>query len=183
MWNDDDLAMIGLLLLIIGLLLTPAHAQKNFTFGLVDANLPLVSFNGYQAHSFALFGGAFGCCAGQEGPNNFWFQLGKWKAGNAKTGGRWGAGGSFTLATNATNGFCPCSYSGTWEDTAVTASLNPDGTYTVALSGHLTGTLCSDFGCFDNTPATYQQNSYEVTTLPATAYAFGELTATIIPPN
>lgn len=160
-----------------------AVAQKNFTYGSVQANLPLISFNGYQAHSFALFGGAFGCCAGQEGPNNFWFQLGKVKTGNAKTGGTWGAGGSFTLNTNATSGFCPCTYTGTWLDAAVTPSLNPDQTATVRLYGHLVGTLCSDFGCFENVPATYSQDSYEVTTLPATAYGFGSLTATIIPPN
>lgn len=160
-----------------------AYAGNNFVNGSVQANLPLYSFNGDQAHSFALFGGAFGGKLGQGGPNGFEFQLGKLKSGNNKTGGVWGSGGVFNLQTNVASGFCPCTYNGTWIEASVLPVFNPDGTYTVSLSGHLIGTLCDDFGCHDNVPATYHQDSYEVTTLPATAFAFGDLTATIIPPN
>lgn len=170
---------IAKILISLVLLAGMAFGQgENFTFGLVANTLALDSFNGYQAQSFALFGGAFGCCPGPEGADNFWFQL-----GNHKSGGSYGAGGSFTLNTSIKTAFCPCSYTGTWQDASIDSTPNPDGTFTTRLSGHLSGTLCSDFGCFENIPATYSQSSYENKTLPATAFSFGELVATRIPPN
>lgn len=165
-------------LLVLIVISSLASSAKNFVFGVVRDSQPLESFNGYQAHSFSLYGGVFGCCAGPEDPNSFWYTLGRHRGGNV-----YGPGGTFSLATDSTMFFCPCSYTATWQDAQITSVSNPDGTFTERVFGHLIGTLCSDQGCFDNIPAVYSQESYEVTSLPATAFGFGELTATIVPPN